>query len=117
VHGVVSCGYRRAAEVVALRSVLSPLCCLCTMLAFGLRGEPLRIMVLQGALPQAVSSFVVFKEFKSALRGGEHTMALAHAHAHPLLTRVRVRPAAAQSSRRCSPHPLRWAPRSACPSW
>ncbi len=53
VHGIVSCGARRAVEVVALRSVLSPLCCLCVMLIFGLRGEELKIMVMQGALPQA----------------------------------------------------------------
>jgi hypothetical protein len=63
-HGIISCGYRRAAEVVFLRSVVSPICCLCVMLMFGLRGEPLKIMTMQGALPQAVSSFVVFKEFK-----------------------------------------------------
>jgi hypothetical protein len=53
VHGIVSCGRRRAVEVVALRSVLSPVCCLCVMLIFGLRGEELKIMVMQGALPQA----------------------------------------------------------------
>jgi hypothetical protein len=64
VHGIISCGYRRAAEVVVLRSIVSPVCCLCVMLIFGLRGDALKIMVMQGALPQAVSSFVVFKEFK-----------------------------------------------------
>ena len=64
VHGIVSCGYRRAAEVVVLRSVVSPICCLLVMLMFGMRGDALKIMVMQGALPQAVSSFVVFKEFQ-----------------------------------------------------
>ena len=60
-HGIISCGRRKAAEVVFLRCVLSPLCCLLTMLALGLRGDALKVMVMQGALPQAVSSFVVFK--------------------------------------------------------
>ena len=63
-HGIVSCGRRRAFEAVLLRCVASPLCCLAVMAMFGLRGDTMRVMVLQGALPQAVSSFVVFKEFR-----------------------------------------------------
>ncbi len=83
VHGIISCGYKRAAVrdgsayrlrsvlncmrpqgVMLLRCVISPICCLLVMLMFGMRGDVLKIMILQGALPQAVSSFVVFKEFK-----------------------------------------------------
>lgn len=63
-HGIISCGNRRAAEAVLLRSVLSPVCCLLTGLLFRLKDDVLKIFTLQGALPQAVSSFVVFKEFK-----------------------------------------------------
>ena len=58
-HGIISCGNRRAAKVVLLRSVLSPVCCLLTGLLFRLKGDVLKIFILQGALPQAVSSFVV----------------------------------------------------------
>ena len=64
VHGIISCGNRRAAEAVLLRSVVSPVCCLLVALVFGFKGETLKIFIMQGALPQAVSSFVVFKEFK-----------------------------------------------------
>ena len=64
VHGIISCGNRRAAETVLLRSVLSPVCCLLVALMFGFKGEVRKIFIMQGALPQAVSSFVVFKEFK-----------------------------------------------------
>jgi len=63
-HGIISCGYQRAAVIVLMRCVVSPLCCLLVMLVFRLKGDVLKIMILQGALPQAVSSFVVFKEFK-----------------------------------------------------
>ena len=64
VHGIVSVPPRRALEVVLYRSVLSPVCCALTMLAFGFTGPSLKIMIMQGALPQAVSSFVIFKEFR-----------------------------------------------------
>ena len=64
VHGIISCGYRRAVETVLLRYVLSPVCCLLVGLMFGFRGDNIKVFTMQGALPQAVSSFVVFKELK-----------------------------------------------------
>lgn len=63
-NGVVSCTPKEAVAVVVGRFLISPAINLPIMYAFGMKGETLKIMVMQAALPQAVSSFVVFKEFK-----------------------------------------------------
>ena len=51
--------------VVAGRFVFSPALNLPIMYVFGFRGVDLKILVMQAMLPQGISSFVVFKEFKT----------------------------------------------------
>ena len=63
-HGVVSCGRAEMAGALLARFVLPPALNLPLMYAVGLRGDALKIMVMQAALPQAIAAFVMFKEFR-----------------------------------------------------
>lgn len=63
-NGLVACEPREAALGLLGRFVLSPLINVPVMYFFKMRGELMKIMIMQAALPQAVASFVVFKEFK-----------------------------------------------------
>lgn len=63
-NGVIACEPTEAALVLLGRFVISPLLNLPVMYLFGMKGELLKIMIIQSTLPQAVSAFVVFKEFK-----------------------------------------------------
>jgi auxin efflux carrier family protein len=65
VNGMLSCGWRKLAQILFLRFVASPLCCLSVLLMFGNFSKDLmKLLVLSAAMPQALSSFVVFKEWK-----------------------------------------------------
>lgn len=65
VNGMLSCGWLKLAQILLLRFVLSPLCCLAVLLMYGnFPREEMKLLVLSAAMPQALSSFVVFKEWK-----------------------------------------------------
>lgn len=63
-NGMMPCGLRKTLVIVIMRSIVCPLATLLVLLLFRVRGEELRLLVMSAALPQALSSFVVFKEFK-----------------------------------------------------
>ena len=65
VNGMISCGWRKLGEILLLRFVASPFLCLAVLMMFGnFPRDDMRLLVLSAAMPQALSSFVVFKEFK-----------------------------------------------------
>jgi auxin efflux carrier family len=61
---MMPCGLRKTLVIMLMRAVVCPLATLLVLLLFRVRGEELRLLVMSAALPQALSSFVVFKEFK-----------------------------------------------------
>ena len=65
VNGMLSCGWRKLAEILLLRFVASPFLCLAVLHMFGtFARDDMRLLVLSAAMPQALSAFVVFKEYK-----------------------------------------------------
>lgn len=67
-HGVVSCDWRAACVSTVARFAVAPAINLGVCLACGLRGDTLRIMAIQGALPQAVMAFSLYAEYGEAAR-------------------------------------------------
>jgi hypothetical protein len=65
-HHPARCCVLANAGGLVLRFVASPLLILAVSYAFGLRGIALKSAVVQGALPQAIASFAVCAEPKSA---------------------------------------------------
>ena len=65
VNGMLSCGWRKLGEILLLRFVASPFLCLAVLHMFGtFARDDMRLLVLSAAMPQALSAFVVFKEYK-----------------------------------------------------
>ena len=64
VNGMMPCGVRKTILIQFVRSVVCPLATLLVLLLFRFRGSELKLLVISAALPQALSSFVVFKEYK-----------------------------------------------------
>ncbi|CAO2179789.1 unnamed protein product [Urochloa humidicola] len=60
---IIACGARLAALGMALRFVFGPLATLVGAATFGLRGDVLRVAIIQAALPQSIASFVFAKEY------------------------------------------------------
>ncbi|KAL6644481.1 hypothetical protein ACP70R_016089 [Stipagrostis hirtigluma subsp. patula] len=60
---VIACGARLAALGMALRFVAGPVATLVSAVALGLRGDVLRLAIIQAALPQSIASFVFAKEY------------------------------------------------------
>ncbi|KAL6900739.1 hypothetical protein ACP4OV_005415 [Aristida adscensionis] len=60
---VMACGARLAALGMALRFVAGPASTLVGAAALGLRGDVLRLAIIQAALPQSIASFVFAKEY------------------------------------------------------
>ncbi|KAL6661070.1 hypothetical protein ACP70R_000454 [Stipagrostis hirtigluma subsp. patula] len=60
---VIACGARLAALGMALRFVAGPVATLVGAVALGLRGDVLRLAIIQAALPQSIASFVFAKEY------------------------------------------------------
>ncbi|XP_062196643.1 probable auxin efflux carrier component 5c [Phragmites australis] len=60
---MIACGAALAALGMVLRFVAGPLAALVGAVALGLRGDVLRLAIIQAALPQAIASFVFAKEY------------------------------------------------------
>ncbi|KAL6843244.1 hypothetical protein ACP4OV_026957 [Aristida adscensionis] len=60
---LIACGGRLAALGLALRFFAGPASTLVGAVALGLRGDVLRLAIIQAALPQAIASFVFAKEY------------------------------------------------------
>ncbi|TVU04953.1 hypothetical protein EJB05_48098, partial [Eragrostis curvula] len=60
---MVACGPGLAALGMALRFVAGPVATLVGAVALGLRGDVLRLAIIQAALPQSITSFVFAKEY------------------------------------------------------
>lgn len=61
-NGVISCTKKELALALAMRFVVAPLINVPIMYLFKMRGTLMKIMILQSAMPQGTSSFVLFKE-------------------------------------------------------
>ncbi|XP_048137532.1 auxin efflux carrier component 2-like [Rhodamnia argentea] len=61
---LIPCGYSLATLAMALRFIVGPLVAAATSAALGLRGNLLRISILQAALPEGIIPFVFASEYK-----------------------------------------------------
>ncbi|KAL1802310.1 hypothetical protein ACET3Z_030957 [Daucus carota] len=60
---IIACGAKATAIAMGLRFITAPLAVGIACVAVGLRGEVLRIAIVQSALPQAVVTFIYAKEY------------------------------------------------------
>ncbi|KAF8653803.1 hypothetical protein HU200_061924 [Digitaria exilis] len=60
---IIACGPGLAGLGMALRFVAGPVATLVGAAVFGLRGDVLRVAIIQAALPQSIASFVFAKEY------------------------------------------------------
>ncbi|KAI3439394.1 Auxin efflux carrier component [Psidium guajava] len=61
---LIPCGYSLATLAMALRFIVGPVVAAATSAALGLRGDLLRISIVQAALPEAIIPFVFASEYK-----------------------------------------------------
>ena len=67
---IIACGAGPTILSMALRFVAGPAATAAGAMALGLRGDVLRLAIIQAALPQSITTFVFAKEYGQHSVGG-----------------------------------------------